>query len=103
MPATLAVQSLPRSPRLSEDVLPFSEVRNNLASCIKRTHETHRPIVITQNGRATSVLADLADLEDWLETLAIREDVRVAEEQLARGEGIPHDQVMAELAERYRT
>ena len=97
MPATATRPHLPRFSKLSENVMPFSQVRNNLAGCIKRTHETHLPIIITQNGRATSVLADLKDLDEWLETKEVREAVRVGDEQIARGETIPHKQVMREI------
>ena len=51
-----------RMPRLSEDVISFSECRNNLAACLKRVGETHRLIFITQNGRPTSVIGNI---EDW--------------------------------------
>ena len=40
--------------RPSKDVVPFSECRNNLSAYITRVRETHRPILITQNGRAAT-------------------------------------------------
>ena len=40
--------------RPNEDVVPFSECRNNLSAYITRVRETHRPILITQNGRAAT-------------------------------------------------
>ena len=89
--------SIPRFSRFSENVMPFSEVRNNLAGCIKRTRETHLPIIITQNGRATSVLADVRDLDAWIEEQELRESVRISEEQIERGETVPHEEVMREL------
>ena len=41
-----------RRPRLDEDVVPFTECRRTLSDCMERTARTHRPIVITHNGRA---------------------------------------------------
>ena len=35
---------------LSEDVIPMSEFRDNLAGFIKQMQETKRPMLITQNG-----------------------------------------------------
>ena len=40
--------------RPSEDVIPFSECRNNLSTYIARVRETRRPVLITQNGRAAA-------------------------------------------------
>ena len=48
--------------RPSEDVVPFSECRNNLSMYITRVRETHRPVLITQNGRAASYLVDAESL-----------------------------------------
>lgn len=97
MPASQTSPTIPRFSGLSENVMPFSQVRNNLAGCIKRARETHRPIIITQNGRATSVLADLRDLDAWIEEQEIREAVRIGDEQIALGEGIPHEEVMRQM------
>ena len=109
MPATVKAPAKPRAARiprfssLSENVMSFSQVRNNLAGCIRRTRETHLPIIITQNGRATSVLADLRDLDAWIEEQEIREAVRIGDEQIARGEGIPHEQVVREMEALFKT
>ena len=97
MSATATMPSRPRFSRLSDNVMPFSKVRNNLADCIKRTRTTHVPIIITQNGCATSVLADLKDLEDFMEMQEIREAVRIGDEQIACGKTLPHEQVMREM------
>ena len=86
-----------RLPKLSEDVLSFSECRRTLADCIEKTRRTHRPILVTQNGTATSALINIADLEKLWEALELEQDVRAAEAELDAGLGIPHDQVMREL------
>ncbi len=92
-----------RRPILSEDVVPFSECRRKLAEYIERGHRNHRPIIITQNGRPSSVLMNIVDWEDMLlaeninETVELFEDVRVAEEEIGRGEFTSHEDFMNEL------
>ena len=49
--------------RPSEDVVPFSECRNNLSTYIGRVRETHRPVLITQNGHAASYLVDCESMD----------------------------------------
>ena len=85
------------TPRLSEDVISFSECRNNLAACLKRVGETHRLIFITQNGRPTSFIGNIEDWDNFVETQELLEDVRVAEAELDRGEFITHEELKKQV------
>ena len=85
------------TPRLSEDVISFSECRNNLAACLKRVGETHRLIFITQNGRPTSFIGNIEDWDNFVETQELLEDVRVAEAELDRGEFMTHEELKKQL------
>ena len=83
--------------RPSEDVVPFSECRNNLSAYITRVRETHRPILITQNGRAASYLVDAASLDALLDREELTRDIDISRREFAEGKGIPHEQVMQEM------
>ena len=85
------------TPRLSKDVISFSECRNNLAACLKRVGETHRLIFITQNGRPTSFIGNIEDWDNFVETQELFEDVRVAEAELDRGEFITHEELKRQV------
>ena len=88
--------------RLSEDIIPFTEFRRTLSSCFARTTGTHRPLIITQNGRAAKVLLDIADFDGLKESLAVLDDIRISNEQIKRGEtksnGEVFDRLMKDLA-----
>ena len=86
-----------RMPRLSEDVISFSECRNNLAACLKRVSETHRLIFITQNGRPTSFIGNIEDWDAYVETQELMADVRAAEAELDAGLGIPHNELKRQI------
>ena len=91
-----------RRPILSEDVISFTECRGRLGEYIEKTRRTHRPIIITQNGRPTSVFVSITDWEasapyEDIETLELLDDVRAAEEEIERGEVISHDKFVAQL------
>ena len=86
-----------RMPRLSEDVISFSECRNNLAACLKRVGETHRLIFITQNGRPTSFIGNIEDWDAFVETQELIADVRAAETELDAGQGIPHAELKRQV------
>jgi antitoxin YefM len=86
--------------RPSEDVVPFSECRNNFSAYIGQVQSTHRPILVTQNGRAASYLVNATDFDDLMDTLDLMRDVEISRREIAEGKGIPHEQVMAEMRER---
>ena len=85
--------------RPSEDVVPFSECRNNLSTYIGRVRKTHRPVLITQNGRAASYLIDAESMDALFDQIDLSRDVETSRREFAAGKGIPHEQVMREMDE----
>ena len=83
--------------RLSEDIIPFTEFRRTLSSCFARMTGTHRPLIITQNGRAAKILLDIADFDGLKESLAVLNDIRISNEQIERGETKSNDEVFDRL------
>ena len=86
----------------------ITDCRGRLAEYFEKARSTHRPVVVTQNGRATTVIVNLADWEQafaaWEEsrlTREVLEDFRISTEQFKRGEGIPLDEFVAETREKY--
>ncbi len=103
-----ALQNTLKRPRLDKDVVPFSEYRQNLTQYFRQTSETHRPLLITQNGRAAQVVLDVKDFEDtwnvWetiRDQLEMRADVEAGIRELDAGKGIPHKKVFAELLKEF--
>ena len=86
--------------RPSEDVVPFSECRNNLSAYITRVRETHRPVLITQNGRAASYLVDAESLDNLFDRIELSHDVEISRREFAEGKGIPNDTVFDRLHEK---
>ena len=86
--------------RPSEDVVPFSECRNNLSAYITRVRETHRPILITQNGRAASYLVDAESLDNLFDRIELSRDIEISRREFAEGKGIPNDTVFDRLHEK---
>ena len=86
--------------RPSTDVLPVTEFRANTSTMLSRMQASKRPVVLTQHGRGAAVVMDVSVYEDMLDEIAILRDIRIAEDQIARGEGIPHEQVVARLRKR---
>jgi len=96
-----AIREMPiRRCRPSEDVVPFSECRNNLSAYIGRVQETHRPILITQNGRSASYIVNATDFDDLMDSIELTRDVEISRREIAEGKGVPHDVVFGRLHEK---
>ena len=83
--------------RVDEDIRPLSGFRAGAATFIKQIHETRRPMVLTQRGRGVAVLVDVQEYERMQERLELLEEVYKAEEQIASGEGISHEEAKARV------
>ncbi len=72
---------------LVEDVLPISELRLRAAQQISKIQETHRPLVITQYGKAVAVLMEVSQFQSWQDRLALLEEKTTSlERELAQRE-----------------
>ena len=85
---------------LDEDVKPLSEFRANVTSCISQVRKTRRPVVITHHGKSAAVLLDVSEYEALMQRMEILEDIRLAESQLSRDEGIAHDMALKKVLSR---
>jgi antitoxin YefM len=76
---------------LGEDIKPVTEFRANAAALIEQIRSTKRALVLTQRGHSAAVVLDVGEYERIIEELELLRDIYKAEEQLAGGQGIPHD------------
>ena len=56
--------------KFSEDIVPLSDLKINPGKIIKRTNESHRPILLTSRGRGVAVMQSLDDFEQAQEEKA---------------------------------
>jgi len=84
----------------SQDVQPLSAFRADAAGFLEQVRATKRPLVLTQHGKSAAVVMDVDAYESLVEELELVRDIRLAKAELAPGEGIPHEQVVAELRAR---
>jgi len=88
---------------LESDIKPVSEFRANAAETIRQVQSTGRPVVLTQRGRSSAVLLDVAAYQAMVRQLDEYEDVLRGLADAEAGRTVPHDealaQLMAELAE----
>lgn len=49
--------------KFSEDVVPLTDVKINPGKVVRRTKESHRPVLLTSRGRGVAVMQSLEDFE----------------------------------------
>lgn len=81
--------------------LPLSDVKSRLSEIAEEVHLTHDRVTVTKNGKEHVVLIaaeDLSSMEATLELLADPEAmarIQQAEREIARGESISLDDIIA--------
>jgi prevent-host-death family protein len=78
-------------PLLDQDIHPLSEFRAKTTTFVQQVRRTHRPVIVTQRGKGAAVLMAVGDYESMLDKLELLQDVRDAEAQVDRGQGISQD------------
>ena len=86
--------------KFDQDIRPLSEVRTEIANCIKKIHDTKRPLIITQHGKGVAVLIDVHEFEVIQEKLELLSDVQKSLSQIENGNGIDHKKAKATLLKR---
>lgn len=90
------------------ETIPLSDAKARLSEIADGVDRTHERVQITRNGRSYVVLIAADDLEALEATIELLSDeralerVRQAQIDLARGEGVPGDEMAALMDERRR-
>lgn len=90
-----------RRVKLHTDIKPVSEFRANAAELIEHVRNSKRPLVLTQRGHSAAVVLDVDEYERMVEEIELLSDVRVAVQQLERGQGVSNREAKAELRRRF--
>ncbi len=71
--------------QIVNDIKPVTYLKSKAADVLKYINETHRPMIITQNGEAKAVIQDPKSYEDMKNALAIMKLLSFAEEDIRSG------------------
>lgn len=91
-----------RQINLENDIKPLSEFRANAAHFVKQIKETKRPLILTQHGKSSAVLVDVAAYQGLINKLELLQEVQLAERQISEGKYLSDDEVKKRLVNRYK-
>lgn len=84
-----------------EDICPVTEFRSDINAMLQKTKQTHRPIILTQHGKSTAVVVDIADYQRMVEKAELAEDIRIAKEQIKEGKVYTTAQARERIMKRF--
>jgi len=71
--------------QLMNDIKPITYLKSRAADVLKHINETHRPMIITQNGEAKAVIQDPQSYEDMKNAISLLKLLSFAEENIKNG------------------
>jgi len=82
---------------ISSDIKPVSFLKSHAADILKQINDTHRPIVITQNGEPRGVLQDPESFDNMRKAIGLLKLISQGEEDIKKGNTKPQDRVFKNL------
>lgn len=86
---------------LKEDIKPISYVKSNAAEVLNRVNETHKPMIITQNGEARAVLIDTESYDNLVQSISLLKLLSQGEKEIEKGLLIDQDEVFSQLEKEF--
>jgi len=83
--------------KISTDIKPVTYLKAKAADMLRQVNETHRPIVITQNGEPKAVLQDPESYENMRNAIGLLKLISQGEEEIRKGKYKTQDEVFADL------
>jgi prevent-host-death family protein len=84
---------------ISTDIKSVTYLKSKAADVLKQINETHRPMIITQNGEARAVVQDPKSYEEMRNAIALLKLLSQPEEDIRNGEVVSEDSVFAKVEE----
>lgn len=82
---------------ITNDIKPITYLKSKAADVLNQINETHRPVIITQNGEPRAVLQDPEGYENMRNAIGILKLLSQGEDDIKSGDTKSQDDVFADL------
>jgi prevent-host-death family protein len=82
---------------ISRDIKPVTYLKSRTADLLKEINDTHRPVIITQNGEPRAVLQDPESYENMRNAIGILKLISQGEEEIRGDKLKPQEEVFANI------
>ena len=88
--------------RLKEDIKPIAYMKTRAEDLLEQVNESHRPVVITENGEARAVVLDIESYEALRDATLLLRIAAQGEADLQTGRFLPQDKAFARIRSRLK-
>lgn len=85
--------------KIKEDIKPISYLKSRSAELIAQINETHRPVIITQNGEPKAVIQDAESYEAMEKSLHLMKILSHSEKDILEGSTIKQETLFRQIEE----
>jgi prevent-host-death family protein len=89
--------------KISEDIRPVTYLKSKAADILLQINETHRPVIITQNGEPRAVLQDPESYERMKSAIGLMKLLAQGEEDIRKGRATDQEEVFRRLERKLKT
>ena len=82
---------------ISQDIKPVTYLKSRAADLLKQINETHRPVIITQNGEPKAILQDPKSYENMRNAIGILKLISQGEDEIRSGKSKPQQEVFESI------
>ena len=82
---------------ITNDIKPVTYLKSRAADLLNQINETHRPVIITQNGEPRAVLQDPKSYENMRNAIGMLKLLAEGEADIREGRIQPHEDVFNEI------
>ena len=87
---------------ISSDIRPVTYLKSRAADLLKQINDTHRPVIITQNGEPRAVIQDPQSYEDMRNAIGILKLISMGEEDIKNGNILEQETVFKNIEEKMK-
>jgi prevent-host-death family protein len=87
---------------ITSDIKPITYLKNHAADVLQQINETHRSVIITQNGEPRAVLQDPESYENMRNAIGILKLISQGEDDVKQGNVKSQEQVFSDIEKRVR-
>jgi prevent-host-death family protein len=82
---------------ITKDIKSVTYLKSRAADLLKQINETHRPVIITQNGEPKAVLQDPKSFEQMRNTIGLLKLLAQGEEDIKKGRSKTQEEVFGKI------
>ena len=82
---------------ITNDIKPVTYLKSRAADLLNQINETHRPVIITQNGEPRAILQDPKSYENMRNAIGLLKLISAGEGDVREGRIIAQEKVFDEL------